>query len=292
MKSKTHCRPLLVLLSLLTGVPLASAQTAPDPVPAVPAPLPAAVNVSMKLDVVAWGDNIQGLRIKSGGKEIPLTAIAFEYSKAVAYSGANILEIMQGPGAAPAANSYATPDAKAPATPADPKAPLSELDKRRKDNPAIVALAYLPAGSTRVTVLIAPAAGGTYQTCVIDDDPTKLPLGKLRIHNYCSIPIAVRCNRKETAELKTKEAAVVSPMDDNVIYELAYRKDDKWKMQENNIIKVEPTEQVQLVVLKSDASFFASGDGSRGGFLQTVLLRRGKKQMTDDATVVEGQPPR
>jgi hypothetical protein len=268
---------LLVLTAVIaqSGVGEESAAEAPA---RAPAPVPAASEVAMKMDVVAWGDTIEGLSVKAGTKEIAVTALSFQYSKAINYSGSSIMEISQAPGGA-AANLYATPAAAKPqAALSDLKTPPTEFEKRKKENPNLVALAYLPPGSRRVTVLIAPTGNATYQTYVIDDDPTKLPPGRLRIHNYSPLPVALRCNRKETVELKPKQTAVVSPVDQNVIYELAYEKNGKWKMQENNAIQVQDKEQVQLVVLKSDANFFTSGDGSRSGFLQTVLLRRNPSQ--------------
>ena len=267
-----------MVVTWLAHAPLAHAQT----------PAPAAV--AMKIDLVAWGEAIEGLRINAGGKDVPVTALAFEYSKAVTYAGSNILEISKGPVTA-AANPAAPPPEHAPAVeppdqapaakPPDQagaaKSPLSELDKRRLKAPDLVALALLPADSTRVTVLIAPGANGTYQTQVIEDDPSKLPAGRLRIHNYSSIPIAVRCNLQGAVELKPHQSTVVAPAAQGVIYELAYLQDRKWEMQENNRIRVSAAEQVQLVILQSDAGYFASTDGSRGGFLQTVVLRRNPK---------------
>ncbi len=278
MKSDTLSTVSSLCLFLCAAAPTAKSQTAPPE-----------TAITLKLDFVAWGDSIRGLRIKVGSKEMPVSAMAFEYSTPVSYNGPNILEISQSQGSSPA-DPYATPQAAAPEKPLDPKNPPSELEIRRRKNPNLVALAILPAGSTRATVLIAPAATGTYQTYVIDDDPTKLPLGKLRIHNYCSIAVAMRCNNKDSVELQPKQTTVIPPVNDGVIYELAYQKDGRWKMQENNVVQVLDSEQVQMVVLKSDANFFTSGDGSRGGFLQTVVLRRSKKQM-DDAAAGEVQAP-
>ncbi len=285
MKSKIHSRSLLSLFIIVVGVPLALAQTPPSPtsIPITPAPLPGSVNVSMKLDLVSWAETIRGLQITSGGKGANCNARAFQYSKPIAYSGSNILEIRQ--------NSQATPvgmsEVKIPVSATDPKVPLTELERRRIKDPSIVALALLPASSTRATILLSPASGGTYSTFVIDDDPTKLPLGKLRIHNYCNFPIAVRYNLKETKELKPKEATIVQATNSAVFYELFYWSEGQWIKQESDVAKVEPTEQVQMVVLKSEASFFTSSDGSRGGFVQTVILRRDKSQKPDDSAAAE-----
>lgn len=219
----------------------------------------------MKLDLVAWGADIPGLSLKAGGGGNPVTAIAFRYSQPVNYSGPAVMQIHQqgGSSAEGAANSAPIPP---------------ELARLREKDPTIVALAKLPPNSKRATVLIAPAQGGTYQTFVIDDDPSKLPFGKLRVHNYSPFKIALRCNGKAGMEMKTKDSFLADPKDGAITYELAYDKEGKWKMQENNIINVAEDEQVQFIVLKSDDKFFTSSDGSRSGFLQSVTLRRSAKE--------------
>ncbi|HEY1120838.1 MAG TPA: hypothetical protein VGE67_04525 [Haloferula sp.] len=225
----------------------------------------ASAQVSLKADLVAWGADIPGLSLKSAGKGEPVTALAFRYSKPIRYSGPEVMEIHQDAASAAKATEGSQNTAAIP----------PELLERRKKEPTLVALAKIPAGSSRVTVLIAPASAGTYQTYVIDDDPTKLPAGKLRILNYSPVKIAMRCNGKEAKEMATKDAFVVSPQEDGqVVYELAYDNQGKWKMQENNLLAVNPKEQVQLIVLKSDADFFTNSDGGRSGFLQKVVLRR------------------
>jgi hypothetical protein len=225
----------------------------------------ASAQVSLKADLVSWSADIPGLTLKSGGKGELVTALAFRYSKPVAYSGPEIMEIHQDP--AEAAKATEGSQNTAPVAP--------ELLKRREKEPTLVALAKLPAGSRRVTILIAPASAGTYQTIVIDDDPTKLPHGQLRILNYSPVKIAMRCNGKAMKEMKTKETFVVSPQPDgHVIYELAYDNKGKWKVQENNLLAVAAKEQVQLIVIKSEADFFTNSDGGRSGFLQKVVLRR------------------
>lgn len=225
----------------------------------------ASAQVSLKADLVSWGEDIPGLTLKSAGKGEPVTALAFRYSKPVRYSGPEVMEIHQDPAAAAKATEGSQNTAAIP----------PELQELRKKDPTLVALAKVPAGSTRVTVLIAPLSAGTYQTYVIDDDPTKLPLGQLRILNYSPLKIAMRCNGKAMKEMKTKEAFIVPPQPDGqVVYELAYDNKGTWKMQENNLLSVNPKEQVQLIVLKSDAGFFTNSDGGRSGFLQKVVLRR------------------
>ncbi|WP_367872135.1 hypothetical protein [Luteolibacter sp. Populi] len=225
--------------------------------------------VSMKLDVVSWGEDITGLSLTAAGKASPITARAFTYSTPVRYNGPAVMEIHQEGGGAAA--DKAAGEKNAAAIPA-------ELKALRAKDPTIVALAKLPVGSRRATVLIAPAQGGTYQTFVIDDDPSKLPFGKLRVHNYTPFKIAMKLNGKQGAPMKTRDSFVVEPKDGQVIYELAYEQNGAWTTQENNLIPVRPDEQVQLIILKSDAGFFLSGDGSRSGFLQSVSLRRPEKE--------------
>jgi hypothetical protein len=278
MKSKIHYRSFLSLVAFVAGAPLVFAQTtsspeaAPEAAVAAPVPLPEAVKVSTKLDIISWAETISGLRLKEGGGGKDFTAKAFEYSEPIAYTGSSILEILQTtqPGNAGAS----VP--KGPVIAKDPKVPLTELEKRRLENPSIVALASLPAGSTRATVLMAPATGGTYNTFVIDDDLAKLPLGKVRFHNYCKFPVAFRCHGKVFKELKPKETAIFEPINGQIFYRLYYWMGGEWVLQNSNSVEASDTEQVQLVALQSEAAFFTSSDGSRAGFVQTVTLRRKK----------------
>ena len=252
-------------------------------------------NVSMKIDVVAWGDEIKGLSLKPGSSKGDITALGFRYSKPVAYSGPVIMAIYQ------STNAQAAPGGPAMEIPGQPKVspkPIAagkttavvavttkptpkqglalELAKRRQKEPTLVALAALPGGAcSRATVLLAPADDGTYIAYVIDDDPSKLPVGQVRIHNLSPFPIAMRCNGKAVQELKTRGTMLVPAMREHLVYELAYKLGDEWKMQENNVIPVHPQEQSQMIILKSSNTYFLSSDGSSGGFLELVTLRRG-----------------
>ncbi|WP_193211337.1 DUF4397 domain-containing protein [Luteolibacter marinus] len=246
--------------------------------------------VSIKLDLVAWGDEIGGLSLKSGESGKLLTARSFCYSEPVAYKGPALMEIYQHGGGTSRPAAEPTEDDKAhqisplegtPARQGEAAAQPArtglalELEKRRKDKPDLVALAALPAGGCRrATVLLAPADDGTFSAHVIDDDPSKLPPGQMRIHNLSPYPVMIRCNGNDSKELKNRETHLVRARDEQVVYELAYKAKDEWKMQENNIIPLPGNEQVQMMILKSDNSFFLSSDGASGGFLQIVFLRR------------------
>jgi hypothetical protein len=254
----------------------------------IPAFLPAqdADRVSMKIDVVAWGNDIGGLSFKSGNKEGPITAQAFTYSEPVSYSGPRILEIHQsGDGVVQKERGPSTPEDKEhesiplPAsrlkTSESSNSPIpAELAKRRKEDDSIVALAALPRDSRRATVLLAPAAEGTYQAFVIDDDPSRLPIGKLRVHNLAPMPIAMQFSGGQKAEMKPRDSFLVHVAKGQTVYQLAYQSSNRWKIQENNIIPVRPNEQTHLIVLKSTNQYFLSADGASGGYLQTVILRR------------------
>ena len=254
-------------------------------------------DVSLKIDFVSWGNEIRGLALKPGANKGTVTALSFRYSTAVSYSGPPLLTIYQTEGGGEAGRTPVTkptahdlareghpllvPDE--PATPGKPDAKQGlalELEKRRKKEPNLVALAMLPGGNCRrATVLLGPADPGTYIAYVIDDDPTKLPVGQVRIHNLCPFPIAMRCNDAPGKELKTREFMVVPPKNEQLFYELAYKTGDQWEMQENNVIPIRPKEQTQMIVLKSKNSFFQSSDGSGSGFLQIVTLRRSAQGM-------------
>lgn len=247
----------------------------------VPAPLVA--QISTKIDLVAWGEDIHGLTLGSPEKERCVTALGFRYSEPVSYSGPVTVKIFQ--------NLAAVAEADAAM-----RAQVEEANKNQEGRPVKVvplpqraappagkpgeapppvALAMIPAGSRRVTILLAPAANGTFRTYVIDDDPTKLPFGRLRVHNLSPLVIALRCNGGQPAEIKPQQTLVVQPQANRqVVYELAYQHEGRWKIQENNLVKIVSDEQAQMVILKSNDAFFTSSDGSTGGFLQSVVLRR------------------
>jgi len=244
-------------------------------------------NVSLRIDFVSWGDDIQGLKLGRGEE---FTALAFRYSEPVNYSGSRILEISQTTSIERDAELERMREERRKrdadvGLPTPPQAPATTaadaaqkvppaIEAGRKKNPELVALVNLPANSRRVTVLLAPGPSGTFLTQVIDDDPSRLPAGRVRIHNFSPHLIALRSPAQQPKQLKNRESYVAVPQDGTLIYELAYQLDGEWEIQENNLVTVPPTDQVQMVILQSDADFFTSTSGSRGGFLQTVILRR------------------
>lgn len=245
-------------------------------------------SVAMRIDVVAWGDSIAGLSLKSA-KTGTFTARAFTYSEPISYSGPQLLEIHQtGSGEVSEAPVAGTPEDKDHESiplqieddrgGAEDDTPISkELARRREEDPTLVALVRLPSNSRRATVLLAPSGQGTYRGYVINDDPAKLPLGKLRVHNLSSLPIAMRFTGDQQKELEPGESFLVDVKGGQVIYQLAYKRGEEWVVQENNIIPVRPDEQTQMIILRSRNQYFLSADGASGGFLQMVTLRRWKE---------------
>ena len=237
-----------------------------------------------KINLVAWGEDITGLRLGKDSKEV--TALAFRYGSTVRYSGPRLLEISRAdhPDPPPAPrqdeghgeNSPKVRDKEMDA-PVRGKVPAPIL-KRREKNPELVALAALPEGSRYVTILLAPGPGGTFTSYVIDDDPRQFPPGRLRVHNFSKQLIAMSCNKSKPRTVKPGGSFTLAPKKETVLYQLAYQQGGKWKMYERNILSVPPGEQVQFFILQSEASFFVSGQGSRTGFLQTVDLRRSPRQ--------------
>lgn len=230
--------------------------------------------VAMRIDLVAWGESIPGLTLKDRSGT-PTTALSFRYSKSIPYNGPATMEIHQDPANRPTP-AQGTPEALAELPP--------QLVARRKEKPTLAALVPLPSGSRHATILLAPAASGTFQAHVIDDDPSRLPPGKLRVHNLSAHEIALRFNEETATRLKPKQSAIVSPKDGQIVYELAFELDGEWITQENNLISIADNEQAQFVVLQSNASFFAGKGGSKSGFLQSVVLRRGT---TEGPTLTE-----
>jgi hypothetical protein len=258
--------------AILLAAANAAAQSAGDDGP----------QVALKIDLVSWGADLRGLALGKGGKHSGLTALAFRYSETIRYSGPQALEIFQDPNAASQIDGELLAAMRRRA--AEDGIPLPAEFSKGPANPAaggeprLIARTVLPAASRHVTILLAPGRDGTFQTHVIDDDPARLPYGRLRILNYSPHLVALRCNGKAARELKPKEAFIVVPENGQVIYELGYHHEGAWQMQENNLIPVSESDQVQFIILRSDADFFASSDGSRAGFLQSVVLRRPRVQ--------------
>lgn len=259
-----------------------------------PAAAQSADAISLKIDFVSWSSDLQGLTIHNRGGEVPVTAMAFRYSDTVRYTGSDVLEISQGdPGTseiakkrreakrdAAAAIGYELPESNWTPTP-EPEDKLAKLElpkaiaARRELRPNLVGLVKLPRGSAHITVLLAPGPGGSLSTQVIDDDPTKLPPGRVRIHNFAAFPVALRLAGVQGPKvLEPMKSILVEPVNGSVIYELAYQADGEWVVQENNVVPVRPDEQVQMVVLKSEAKFFAGSSGDTSGYMQIALLRR------------------
>lgn len=247
--------------------------------------------VAAKIHFVAWGDAITGLSLKSEGAGTTFRAESFSYSDSVPYRGPAILEIFQSAAQGndaepkPQAGAVGTPDAKTPAEKsapsqteedAKPKSALAqELEKRREKDPSLVALARIPAGCTRATILLQSLGNGTYQAYVINDDPAQLPPGKLRIQNLSPYPISIKvATAEKPIQIAPNQQFTIPAEDGNLIYELSYFHEKEWKYQENNIVRVSPQEQTQMLVLRSQNDFFVSSGGSVGGFLQNVVLRR------------------
>ena len=209
-------------------------------------------SISMLIDLVAWGDTIEGISLKSESKKETLTALAFTYSDSVAYKGPPVLAIYQnGTSSSKVEEPISEEDERHrsqplqfddekvdPAKLDDTNPLVKELFRRREEEPTLVALVPLPSGSKRVTILLAPAAGGLLQPYLIDDDPSKLPVGKLRVHNLSRFPISMRCSGNQDIELKPGSDSVVNAQNQVVAYELKYKKGDKWITQENNLIPV------------------------------------------------------
>jgi len=249
--------------------------------------------VKVRVDLVSLGENIPGLYLGKKKDRI-VNAQAFQYSMTLKYSGDSIIQISQGSSKQIEEQPMSEEDEKhalKPLTAKDlPEVETESSDKQleiisrlRKKNPNLVALARVPAGSRHITILLRPAANNTFRTLVFNDDPTKMPYGEMKIHNFCKHPIAMKFANGKPAVIKSDKAYRLKPSKkQSVSYLLSYPKKKKWKKQESNIIRVTPDQQVRMIVLNSQSSFFQSASGARGGHLQIAILRR-------DRTV---KPPR
>lgn len=232
--------------------------------------------VSLKVDLVAWGNSISGLSLKTSSSETH-TALAFSYSKSISYSGPTVMEIHK-------------QDATVPEVPAGQKPPVipPALLERRKKSPTLVALAPIPAGASRITILLAPAAGGVFQAYVINCDAAKVPVGKLSVLNLSPYKIALTvAGDSQKRQLERNAALVANPINQQVAYQLEYLDSDEWITQESNILPVSNEEQTLMIVLKSNSELFRNSFGGTRGFLQIVTLRRGPNEAQEIVQISE-----
>ena len=294
MKFNHFLRPVIIATCLL-NVPLLFAQGK------------RASQVVTRVDLVSMSETIPGLYLgKKKSKSV--RALAFRYEKTLRYKGGRLIEISQISSNTQPEEDLTDEDKDHELKPLTrkqlPKSKIKPNDKftkaiakRRKKKPNLVALARVPAGARHITILLTPADNNTYVTTVINDDPTKLPYGKMRVHNFCKHPISLRFkNRKKPSIITPRKSIQISPAANKTCrYLLAYPKNKKWKIQESNIINIPPDEQVQMVILRSKSSFFVSGSGSRGGRLQVAVLRRQKaprKHASPDPSRSDDRPTR
>lgn len=285
MKSKNRSfASLLLAVSCLGMMPL-QAQARDGP-----------TNVSMHIDFISWGEDIPKLEVRDGKSSIPASALAFRYSEAIEYTGSQILALAIGQGDDKAAKEKseafeawrsrqkeegidfpeamlapkAIMDAAEAAKGQIPKA----LAQARERDPSLAALVKLPAMARRVTILLAPGPDRSLVPHVLHDDPERQPLGMVRVHNFSPHPISLTTGDGKTQRLEPGKNFLAPSPGGTFAYELAYEIGGIARTQENNLVNVRPVELMHMVVLNSGSSFFSSGDGSRGGFMQTALLRR------------------
>lgn len=247
----------------------------------------------MRIDFVSWGEDLAGLEVRSGKRGDPVNALAFRYSEPFEYSGPQLLILALGNGSDEAAKAMAeayeerrrsdkaegldVPDApfipKAVAEVKGGEIPKALALAREKD-PALAALVQLPAASRHVTLLLAPGPNRSLIPHIFNDDPARHPAGMIRVHNLSPHPISLRTAAGKPIELVPGKSVLAPAPGETFAYELAYQTDGIWKIQENNLITVRQNEQVHMVILRSEASFFSSSDGSRAGFMQSAFLRR------------------
>jgi hypothetical protein len=238
--------------------------------------------VNMLIDVVAWGDEIPGLHLGTlGSKEDAIHALSFRYGREpVRYSGPRQLAVYRSLGDAQGEAVFTgAPQGRVVGGSSSGQVPQT-LAERRLLEPNLVALVELPRNALRATLLLSPAGDGTYKSYIINDDPSRLPAGKLLVHNLSPHTIAMQFSSNKPVFLQPREQFLFEDSEKYLPYRLAYQlkyqpeEADDWKVQGSNIMKLSSDEQTQMIILQSDNDFFRSSSGARSGYLQTVILRR------------------
>jgi len=250
--------------------------------------------VKVKVDLVSLGEAAHGLYLK-GKKGKTVTAKPFTYGQTIKYTGERIIEIHQGSSTSGQDVAMSEEDKEhalqpltlkdLPAVKADGTDKYQQvIENMREESPSLVALASVPPNATHITILLTADINNTFRTLVFNDDPSKLPYGRLSIHNFCKHPIGLKFKSSKPAVLKPDTDLVVRPSArQSVSYMLSYPKNGKWKVQESNLVRVKPDHQVRMIVLNSSSTFFKSGSGTRGGRLQIAVLRRDRSLKKPDA---------
>jgi hypothetical protein len=234
--------------------------------------------VSAKVDLVAWGQQIDGLSLGTSGGATH-KALSFTLTKSISYNGPALMEIHQA--------GASLPDVAAGQKLANIPPALLE---RRKKSPTLVALAPIPQGARRVAVLLAPASGGFYQAYVINCDPTNMPVGKLAVLNLSAYKIQLQFSTNPKPQvLGTNAMLVAEPKDEFISYQLDYLEGEMWTTQENNILPVSKEDQTLMVVLKSSSELFRNSFGGARGFLQIVTLRRSPREATEVVEITRAE---
>ena len=269
MKSKsTKLRPSLSSVLLFLCLATATAQG----------------QVRLKINLVAWGNDIRGLTLKTASGE-PITARSFAYNKSIAYSGPQDLAIYQGE-VKEDASAYSEHYKPAGAIPEEKEEKIDVtkvkdpfikmLLERKLKEPELVSLVRLPVNSREITILLAPATQGVYQPYLINADSKSSPAGALAVHNLSGYPVRVeQLNGKQQCQLDPKGKFLLAADEKKAFrYKISYQDGDRWRVATNNIVRLPEDQKTQLIVLQSDNEYFKSTDGSKSGFLQVVVLKR------------------
>ncbi len=237
--------------------------------------------VNMLIDVVAWGDDIIGLHLGyTDSEEGAAHALSFRYGREpVRYSGPRWLAIYQPRGDTQDQGAVRPPQVDDVSGKSSRQVPQT-LAERRVMEPSLVALVKLPIDARRATVLLSPAGDGTYKGYVINDDPSRLPPGKLLVHNLSPYTIALQFGSNKPAIIEPRGEYLFEDSQKYLPYRLAYQikyqpeEANHWEIQGSNIMKLSADEQTQMLILRSDNEHFLSSSGARSGYLQKVILRR------------------
>ena len=146
------------------------------------------------------------------------------------------------------------------AFPTEGKIP-KDLEAIRKKDASIAVLIKLPKGAKRVTILLAPGPQKSFSTHILDDDLSGKTLGMVRVHNFSLRDVQLTHGNGKVVEIKPGKNFLAPPIGKMFAYELAYKNEGKFKIQENNMFRVNSNELIHMVVLRSGSSFFRSRDG-------------------------------
>lgn len=212
--------------------------------------------VALTFNAIGWAGNVAAsLVYKQNGKWTRLHAPMYAYSETYKYQGAALLELFVAP--PPLGPTYVKDDSgEFTAIPNE----KPDVIKIAEDALPVVSVALDP--SLKRATLLVGESNGKYQIVVIRDNEEEFPPGQVRVLNFSSYRMAIRCNKTEMIALNPKESRIVKAgANEELTLEPAYEINGKWKKLTSKRLAMREGHQASHFFLQSGSNYFRAMDG-------------------------------